>query len=149
METNAIAKIDVLDTEVSGLKVDVANLDKRMSNLGDKLDTGLGKLFDRLESQNSRGTPWGYIFAAASVFVAVALGLSGWANAYFGQSIAFAQREAARALEAHGAMQTQINENRRESMEAAIYAARLDERQKSQAAEIDRLRQAGQSAPRP
>ncbi len=97
MEASAITKIDVLDTEVSGLKVDVANLDKRMSTLGDKLDTGLGKLFDRLESQNSRGTPWSLIFGFGGIAVTVGLALSAWANAYFGQSIAQAQREASRA----------------------------------------------------
>ncbi len=147
-DAHNLAKIAALETDVSGIKTEVAGLDKRLGEFATENRQGLARLFDRIELTTKRETPWNLIFGAAGLAVTIALGFFAWANAYFGQSITFAQREAARALEVHTLTQGQLSEIRQESMTAAIERARLDERLKFSQAEIDRLRQEGQSPPR-
>lgn len=133
-------KLAALETDVSGIKKDIAGLDGRLSELGGKLDLSLSRLFDKIETGTRRPTPWNIIFSFAGICATVVLSLAAWANAYFGQAIGAAQREAAQSMAAHGAMQAQINTARQELTAGAIERARIEERQKFITAELDRLR---------
>lgn len=138
-------KFAALEQDVSGLKQDIAGLDGRISHMGEKLDVSLARIFDKVEAGTRRHTPWNIIFSFAGIAATIILALSAWANAYFGQAIASAQREASQAMGAHGAMQSQINALREDHTAALVQAARNEERQASDRAEIDRLRAVGKN----
>ena len=139
-------KFAALEQDVSGLKQDIAGLDGRISHMGEKLDVSLARIFDKVEAGTRRTTPWNIIFSFAGIAATVILALSAWANAYFGQAIAAAQREAALSLQAHAGIQTQINTMSEKLTSAAIEAARWQERQIAVSVEIDRLRSLSQNA---
>lgn len=145
-EAHRWEKLAILETDVSGIKRDIAGLDGRISELGSKFDASLSRLFDKVETNTRRSTPWNIIFSFAGIFATVVLALAAWANAYFGQAIGAAQREAAQSMAAHGALQAQINDCRDNERIAAIQAARREERQNFIMRELDRMR--GLSHPR-
>lgn len=146
MEENTATKLATLEADVSGLKGDIKSLGGEVEKVATKLDSSLGRLFDKIESANRRPFPWTIVLAFAAVAATVILALSSWANAYFGQAISAAQREAILAQEAHNRLQVQISTQADRMLAQAIEAARLDERQKFTMQEVDRLR--GQSQPR-
>lgn len=151
------SKLAALEVDVTGMKSDVAGLKTDLGALASEMRGGFTRIFERIEAQTSKGTNWSVIFGFAAILTTVVVALSTWANTYFGQSIAAAQREATRALEVHSQIIGTMGEMRRETMAQAIEAARSDERAKATALEVDRLRAAmvdtgrkvRHSAPRP
>lgn len=130
------AKLAALEVDVTGIKSDVTGLKTDLGALAQEFRGGIARIFDRMEAQNSKGTNWN----AIAVLFTIVIALATWANTYFGQGIAAAQREATRAIEIHAQMLNSMNGLSRELTAQAIDAARHDERLKMQAAEVDRLR---------
>lgn len=115
------SKVGALDAEVAGVKRDVGELNARIGNLDNKLDHGLGKVFDKLDSATRpTPTPWGIIIAAmvgictvciggGGLILTLILALAAWANSYFGQSIDTAANVAQQALQSHSAMSQRVD----------------------------------------
>lgn len=140
MEDNRWAQVAALETDVQGIKQDVAGLDVRFSGLEGKMEVGFTRLYDSLEKHTRRDTPWGVIFTALGLIVTLCTCMAFTANAYFGQGIAAAQREAARSIETQVVIMGQIEAVRTSQVKADITAAVLTERSENLRSEIDRLR---------
>ena len=134
------SKLAALEVDVTGMKGDVTGLKTDLNALAIEMRGGFSRIFDRIEGMNSKGTNWNAILGFAGVLFTIIIALATWANTYFGQSIAAAQREATRALEVHTQIIGTMGEMRREGMMQAIELARADERAKATAAEVERLR---------
>lgn len=121
-------KVGQLETEVSGIKSDLGGIKAAQ-------DSNFARIFDRLEKQNNRPTPWSVIISALAAFLTLATAIALWANSYFGQAINAANREAARAYE-HimelRAEQKQFHEWRtQEAVDLAILHERVEQGRKS------------------
>lgn len=129
-------KVGQLESEVSSIKEDVRGIK------GD-LAQGFSRVFDRMDRVSSpKPTPWAVIFAAVGVLASLLVSLALWANAYFGQGIAAAAREAQRSHENIVEMRLDLKFMAESLTRTAVDAAVLKERSEQNRTEIDRLRAA-------
>lgn len=136
-ESDTAAKIASFSVEIDNLKNGVGAIGKRVETFEIESRDSFSRLFDKLERATTpKETPWGIIFAAAGVLVAILtaiagggltliLALAAWANAYFGEMIAKADGKAEQAVAIHQQSATTTASIR--DMLSTISAARLSE----------------------
>lgn len=107
------AKLAKFGAEIENLKQGVGGISKRVETFEIESRDSFARLFDKLERATApKETPWGIIFAAAGVLVAILtaiagggltliLALAAWANAYFGEMIIKAEAKADQAIAIH------------------------------------------------